>query len=130
MASTRKRIVNKLDKVFSEYIRLRDERCVCCGSKERLQCGHLFTRAAYSTRWDTFNAYCQCASCNLRTEYDAGPLTSYFIRKYGIEAYDALHMLHRKPIKFTDTELETQIERFREELRVMREEKSNSQGYV
>ena len=113
MSSERKSLVRKLDTAFSLYIRERDGHCVTCGSKERLQCGHLFTRAAYSTRWNSMNAYCQCSSCNMRHEYDPGPLTIYFLAHYGQAAYEALHRKHKTPVKYSDGELLALIEKYK-----------------
>ena len=101
----RQKAVALADKHFSEYIRRRDRRCVCCGSTNNLQCGHLFSRKNYSTRWEPLNAYCQCSGCNLRHEYDPYTLTSYFIDLYGKEAYDDLHLKHVTPKKYTTAEI-------------------------
>ncbi len=119
---TRKSLVRTLDKAFSDYIRERDRQCVCCGeiNQELLQCGHLFTRAAYSTRWDPTNAFCQCSSCNLRTEYDPGDLTEYFLKLHGVEAYHKLHAKHRQPVKYRDADLQALIADYRNRLAEMR----------
>lgn len=63
--------------------------------------GHLFSRVAHSTRWDLNNIFAQCGSCNLKHEYDPYPLTKYYIDKFGLEAYDALHFAysHTRPYK-------------------------------
>ena len=103
---TRKQAVKAADKAFSEYIRKRDEYCVTCGSKDRLQCGHLFSRVAYSTRWNEHNAAAQCAACNMRHEYDPGPLTLYFLHRSGQDAYEELHSLHKSPMKFKTYQIE------------------------
>lgn len=113
---SRKSLVRELDKAFSDYIRERDGwRCVTCGETDRelLQCGHLFTRAAYSTRWVEANAVCQCSRCNLRNEYDPYPLTTYFLDRFGREKYDELHRLHRTTAKFSDDALRRGIEEYR-----------------
>lgn len=104
--------INKLDKVFGKYIRARDGRCVTCGATTNLQCGHLFSRQAYSTRWDERNAYCQCASCNLRHEHDPYPLISYYLSLYSQEDLDNLHAKYRTPRKYTDRDLDDLIERY------------------
>ena len=111
--SERKKLVERLDKVFSLYIRRRDERCVCCGTDKNLQCGHLFSRNSYSTRWNEKNAYCQCASCNYRHEFDAYPLTNFFLRIWGQEAYDELHTLYSTQTKFGNGILEEMIAYYR-----------------
>ena len=111
--SQRKKLVAELDRVFSLYIRKRDGRCVLCGTTERLQCGHLFSRTAYSTRWHTANAHGQCAKHNLMHEHDAWPFYSWFIHKFGREKFEQMHVAYNTPRKFTDAELEDMIETFR-----------------
>lgn len=54
-----------LDAMFSEIIRSRG-RCELCGSRERLQCAHLISRAYRATRWDEDNAWCLCAADHTR----------------------------------------------------------------
>ena len=116
---SRKHLVRLLDKAFSDYIRERDGwKCVTCDQtdRERLYCGHLFSRQAYSTRWSERNAFCQCDACNMRHEYDSYPLTAYFLNEYGREAYDALHRIHRATVKFSDANLVGMIQEYRNKL--------------
>lgn len=103
--SPRKTIVKNLDTVVSKIVRLRDGRCVTCGSTERLTCGHVFSRIAYSTRWDLNNCFCQCWGCNYRHEYDPYPLTEFTRKKLGQEHYDAMHRKYNTPVKYKDFEL-------------------------
>lgn len=114
--SERKRLVSRLDKVFGDYIKHRDKRCVVCGSRQNLQCGHLFTRAAYSTRWNDKNAFAQCRSCNLRHEYDAYGLTKYFLDKFDQKEYENLHKIHKQPHKFSNHDLAMLIVYWRSKL--------------
>jgi hypothetical protein len=117
--SERKKLVAKLDAVFSEYIRARDGyRCITCGVQGRerdglMQCGHLFTRASYSTRWDELNCFCQCRGCNLSHEYDPAPFTIRFIHKYGQEAYERLYAKSKSTLKLTDADMEILIGLYR-----------------
>lgn len=70
---TRKTLITKLDKVFSEYIRRKDAKndiatCVTCGKKDhwkKLQNGHFMSRKHYATRWDEDNVGVQCSACNV-----------------------------------------------------------------
>lgn len=64
--------VDKLDRIFSKYIRLRDAlpsgviRCISCGQiKEfdRFDCGHYFSRTHMATRWNEWNCNAECMSC-------------------------------------------------------------------
>lgn len=63
----------KLDKVFSMFIRLRDTmpngyfRCISCGQIkpfEQADCGHFHSRRHLSTRFDEDNAHAECRACN------------------------------------------------------------------
>lgn len=104
-----KSLEKKLDKIHSEYIRLRDGKCVICGSTEQLTNGHLFTRGHKSTRWDDLNCHGQCWPENFKHEFDPHPYTSWFIRTYGIEVYDELHRKHTTIRKWTRLDLEDMI---------------------
>lgn len=115
MSSERKRLVNRLDKVFSIYIRNRDGRCVTCGKKEALQCGHLFSRIAYSTRWDEMNAYCQCAGCNIQHERNFWPLYRYAIQIHGEEKIEQLQRKYKTPVKLSNEVLMALIDKYKEE---------------
>lgn len=114
MQSARKKLVTKLDRAVSELVRARDKRCVVCGSTQRLTCGHLFSRVAYSTRWDLLNCHAQCWSCNYKHELDSYPYTKWFLEKYGMDAYDELHLRYATPRKFKDWELEEMLVTFKE----------------
>lgn len=48
------------DLIFSRLVR-RPGRCHICGSTERLQCAHGFSRRYRAVRWDFRNAWCLCA---------------------------------------------------------------------
>lgn len=111
----RKLLVKKLDSVVSKFIRARDKACVVCGSIEKLTNGHLFSRIAYSTRWDITddgNCHCQCWDCNYRHEYDPYPYMSWYIKKFGQEKLDELHKRFNTPVKYHSRELLEMIESF------------------
>ena len=103
MKSERKRAVDAADRAFSKYIRARDGRCAVCGSAGSLQCGHIFSRIAYSTRWDEENAFALCASDNMAAEYDPWPMLEA-ARKGGV-ALDDLHLRYETPRKYTTGEI-------------------------
>ena len=66
--------IDKADKVFSQYIRLRDKQCVRCGRRgedtveglpiKGLQASHYFGRGNECTRFDVENVDCLCAGCH------------------------------------------------------------------
>jgi len=111
---SRKSLIRELDSVHSLYIRNRDGRCVICGTTKDLTNGHLFSRTNYSTRWHERNCHGQCKGCNLRHEFDPYPFNSFFIRKFGQEAWDELYREHRTVRKFSNSELAEMISRYEE----------------
>jgi len=107
--SPRKRLVNKLDRICSLYWRKKVKYCVCCGSPENLQLGHIFSRISYSTRWDheeEGNCTVQCAGCNYKHEYHAYTLYSWYIGRYGIDKFEALESRYKRHRKYSNQDLE------------------------
>jgi hypothetical protein len=115
---SRKSLVEKLDKVFSIYIRRKDAvndiaQCVTCGKKDhwsKLQNGHWASRRHYSTRWDERNCNVQCAGCNVFRAGEIYLYTKYLCSKYGDNFPEELHILSQKTCKFTDVELQEKID--------------------
>ena len=73
MPTERSRLVKKLDKIFSQYIRTRfvDDRgfgqCFTCGVTKHwkaVDAGHFQSRGKYATRWNELNVQFQCKRCN------------------------------------------------------------------
>ena len=67
--------IDKLDHVFSLYIRMRDSkefhfrkfRCISCGQPkdfDQMDCGHFVSRNAMSVRWNEENCNGECKKCN------------------------------------------------------------------
>lgn len=111
---SRRGLVKKLDTLFSLFIRARDGHCVTCVTPSGIRTnGHLWSRVAYSTRWDEENAHEQCWGCNLRHEHDPYPLSEYVRNKLGQEKYDALHLRYATPKKFKDYDLLDLIEHYK-----------------
>ena len=102
---TRKGIVRKLDKIVGDIVKLRDGECVVCHTKSNLTPGHLFSRVAYSTRWDLDNLFCQCSTCNYRHEYDPYPLMAYADSVLGKKKVQTLHKQWGIPHKFSTPQL-------------------------
>lgn len=105
---SRKGIVKKLDKIVSEYVRLRDKQCVLCGNREALGAGHIFSRKAYSTRWDIRkdgNVHCQCWPCNYKHVMDQYPYFDWYTKKFGQKRFDALRREFKTVKKYKTHEL-------------------------
>jgi len=99
-------LTDKLDKVFSLYIRLRDAmpngmiRCISCGQiKEfsKFDCGHYWSRSHIGTRWDEDNCNAECAYCNRMTggEHMIG-YRENLIKKIGQQRFDLLEVKARE----------------------------------
>ena len=95
-------LVNKLDKIFSLYIRKRDAmpyggryfKCISCGRVlpfEQADCGHFWSRRHMATRFDEDNCNAECKGCN---RFDGDHLLGYqanLIKKIGQRRYDILN---------------------------------------
>ena len=104
---SRKSLIKKLDKLVSGIVRKRDgNKCVVCGSTFQLTCGHIFSRSAYSTRWDLENCHAQCWKENFNHEYDPYPFINWFIKKFGQKKLDELHKRYRTPRIWKDFDLQ------------------------
>lgn len=115
--SKRKKYIIALDKLFSQFIRERDKnKCFTCGTTENPTCGHLFTRACYSTRWEERNAQCQCSGCNFRHEFNPHIFTNAYINKYGLIQYQKMYAQHARSHKYTQKELEQMLEQLKQKL--------------
>lgn len=114
---TRKSLIEKLDKIFSVYIRTRyaiDEivECYTCGKKEhwkKQHAGHFASRRHYSTRWNEYNVQVQCPSCNIWQQGMQFEFGKQLCLQYGDNFADELMIESKKIIKFTDTEIQDMI---------------------
>ena len=103
--------VDKLDRIFSQYIRLRDTmpngyfKCISCGKikpYDQADCGHYHSRRHMSTRFDPLNAHAECRACN---RFSADHLICYqknLIDKIGQDAFDLLEWKASQTQHWTD----------------------------
>jgi len=109
MSKERKKLIKKLDDVFSLYVRERDNyKCITCGVDKNthvIQCGHLFSRISHSTRWSEKNAFAQCSGCNMKHEHDFEPYRRAWLEKYSQEEYDILYAKFSGTTKYNDIDL-------------------------
>lgn len=119
-------IVTRLDRVFSQYIRLRDSHddetfaCISCGRRLSLsyaQCGHYYPRANMSTRFDPDNCHAECIHCNC---FDQNHLEGYrknLIAKIGEGRVAELDRRAKETKKWSHYELEEMIEFYKERIK-------------
>ena len=112
-------MIKKLDKIFSEYIRMRYAdangivRCVTCGKPDHwkfMDCGHFIPRGNHSVRWDEINCAPQCKICNQLEGGRTEKFQDYLIEQYGAEAVEMLIGRGHSPLKLFDWEIQAMIE--------------------
>lgn len=130
--STSSSLKNKLDAVFSRYIRLRDMipgttvfRCISCGMIKPItvaDCGHYINRKHMSTRFSEINCNAQCRSCN---RFDEGNMPGYrkgLIKKYGEQRVVLLEAQKNETRQYTAFEYEALIAHYKGEIaRILKE---------
>jgi 5-methylcytosine-specific restriction endonuclease McrA len=118
---TRSKLVKKLDKLFSLYIRNRyskngKAKCFTCGKVDdikRLHAGHFMSRKHHSTRWDEINVQVQCPKCNLFGQGEQYTFGKNLDKKYGKGTADKLQRKARKVVKLSTNDLKELIEKYK-----------------
>ncbi len=125
-------LVDRLDKVFSKYIRLRDAmpsgffRCISCGKLkpiEQADCGHFHSRTHMGTRFDEDNCHAECRYCN---RFSADHLIGYrehLIKKIGEQRMLLLDVKAHETRKWSRFELEQLVKYYRGLVEKLQEEK-------
>ena len=122
----REKLVAKLDRIFSKYIRMRDAdtdgniRCCTCGKLvewKRSDCGHFHNRRHMAIRWDEQNCNAQCRKCNRFEEGEKDRYLEFMEFNYGQETLDRLALLKRIGRKWSVFELEAMIALYKDEVK-------------
>lgn len=128
-----KSTINKLDRVFSEFIRLRDAsangyvRCISCGKISHwkdVDCGHYVNRKHLSTRWHEKNCNAQCRACN---RFDEGNMLGYtkgLVKKYGQSVLDELDVMKCHTSKLCDFEGKILIKFYKDKVKELKKQKA------
>ena len=110
------KLKKKLDKVFSMFIRKRDDGvCFTCGVKKpiaEMQNGHFCSRRYLATRWDERNCNTQCVSCNVFLKGNMDIYAHNLMGKYGSSIVEELVKESRALKKFSREEIELMIEKY------------------
>ena len=121
----RKQLIDKLDKIFSLYIRQRFSNneiaeCFTCGKQDhykKLQCGHFQSRKHYSTRWDEINCQVQCSGCNVFRYGEQFKFGLNLDKKYGKGTAEQLHIKANQTVKLNNIDLEMLITYYEDKLK-------------
>lgn len=117
---------NKLDKVFSLYIRLRDSdengfcTCYTCGKVahyKEMQNGHFWSRTHLSTRFNEDNCKVQCVGCNIFKKGNYIVYTKKLLKELGEEKFDELERLKNSTVKISKAEYEQMIEHYTQKIK-------------
>lgn len=120
---------NALDRVFSEYIRLRDSsgnglcRCITCSKTlpwKAADAGHFIERDRLATRYNEQNVNAQCPRCNRFRNGEQFLHGLAIDRKYGKGTAEMLEAISRKPAKLGAVYYEEQIKKYREKVKKLR----------
>ncbi len=119
-------LIEKLDRIFSQYIRRRDSdyagfvQCCTCGKFvfwKKSDAGHYHNRRHMGIRWDETNVHAQCRTCNRFDEGEKDLYKEFIICKYGQETIDLLLMKKKLGIKWHKFELEAMIALYKQEVK-------------
>lgn len=132
MSKKRKKSVrtlkNRLDILFSQYIRHRDTgfneygSCCSCGKNVKYKdgdAGHFVSRGKQMTRYDETNVHLQCRKCN---RFENGNMIGYYQfmeNKYGKEHILELQNKGQEEKHWTINELEELIQYYESRIRQM-----------
>lgn len=122
---------NKLWKIFSTYIRLRDSdengfcRCITCGRVafyKKMDCGHGLGRQHLGIKYNEKNNHAQCGNCNL----DGGRQDVYkeeVNKRYGENTWALLELAKKQVCRWTDFEIYALTTHYKQEVKRLMAEK-------
>ena len=122
----RTRLRNKLDAVFSEFVRRRHANehgqvaCYTCGAVKhwkQMHAGHFQSRSKNATRWNPVNVQVQCVACNI---FRAGEQFKFGLaldEEFGEGVAAELLTLSNQTAKFTLADLKGMISHYQQELK-------------
>lgn len=122
----RAKVIEQLDKVFSEYIRRRyaDDhgfvQCYTCGATKHwkeMHAGHFQSRSKYATRWNETNVQVQCVSCNIFKAGEQFKFGIHLDQEHGEGTAEEMMYLANQSGKFTIMELRDMVKEFQQKLR-------------
>jgi hypothetical protein len=122
---TLKSLKNKCWKVFSEWIRRKDAdeggtvRCVTCRRLmywKESQAGHFIGGRTGAVLFHEEIVHPQCVQCNVFLKGNYQAYTLYMVDKYGREKVDEFLQLKHQVRKYTTSELEEMIGKYKQKL--------------
>jgi hypothetical protein len=99
--------IDKYDRRFAKFIKLRDVVCQRCGATNgKLECSHIFSRRNRGLRFDPENAKLLCFGCHRDWHENPVSGTDWLKRLIGEDAYDRLKLRASKPTKLSTFDMD------------------------
>ena len=112
--------IDPLDRLFSQYIRLRAkgccERCSAYKGIHGLETSHFFGRRKKSTRWNEDNASALCFACHMYFTENPLEHVEWFRERLGEEKFTLLNIQANKPQKVDKDLIEIYLRQLIKEL--------------
>ena len=104
---SRKTLIRKLDKLWSELVKLRaGYRCQRCGGTHSLQSHHICGRRKYSVRWILLNGICLCSACHILVQENYLEASELVAKILTLPDYHFLKEQARKIARYSNADLE------------------------
>ena len=120
--------LDKLDKVFSIYIRRRDAdengqvKCCTCPAVahwKQMDAGHFMPRGNLSVRYDEKNSHPQCRLCNGTLCGKPSEYSKFIIDQYGPEELERLLTLRHQTVGLMQYEIDGLERKFKAKLKLL-----------
>lgn len=120
--------LSRLDKAFSEYIRLKYShkgkcKCFTCGKEydyKMMDCGHFIDRRFLTLRFEERNCHPQCITCNRFKDGNIKVYTQKLIDKYGEDIIEELNLIKNSNKKFTQYEIDELTKYYKQQIKILK----------
>lgn len=119
--------MNKLQKVFNEFIRLRDEGKECCSCPTILKrglkydAGHLYSVGKFpELRFHELNVHGQCVHCNQHLHSNGSEYRKKIVKRIGSADLELLDSLAHKSRHYMRHEIDEMIDLYKEKIKDMK----------
>lgn len=127
MRSKLERTKSRAWKIFSQYIRLRDGRCVSCETGGAENAGHFWHNVL---DFDEDNINAQCVRCNKWLSGNLASYSVYLLGKLGKRGFDKLNLKHTRAMKsnkLTIEDYEKIITKYKKKLSILQNKNNGIQ---
>ena len=118
MKTERQKVIKECDRVFSIFIRKRDNGiCITCGKQQDWKlcdAGHYIRRGIFQFRWHEKNVHCQCKRCNGYNEGEKDIYRKKMIELYGVDFVELIEAERHKTYKISTGEIKVLINYYKE----------------